>query len=1037
MVDNKADYFNPSVFDTVGADEFNAEKTPTDPSFFQTLGASLRLDNELVSAIAQEKYLSEALDENKSLYSTTDYLGMAKEQGFFGQDLEDFVYVDSDKQFTAVVNQKQSESRDREILENSGAVGVLTDIAVGITNPTTLLTAVVGGPLAIGAKTVGGAVGRGAALGAVESTVSETLLQQSQLDRPLEESYFAVGTTTLLSGLLSGVGQAAINGTERRLKRKISKSVDESRANLLDGTEALPESYTDQAQFLAGRSASAAEAGPSLEELALVGSDTRIGRLIQQNPIARKVSPVFELAAAGSRTARDALFKLVDSPLSTKGTEAGIARQQSAEAISVGKHQRFEADVTVALQNNYRDYKRAIATTDSPRVSEQQFSQEIGRAMHLGDDLTQTDLPESAWPQAQKAMQRIRQKQQELEKELIELEMLPKNVSPVNAKSYMFTRWNPERIMGNEELWNQKLDDYFRVEFDKIRKELIEENSDEARNLLETKYRDDDAIRRDFVDEMTTSITRKIRGLDNRLQMLDYIDKDAGPLRKRGFTIPIDREMTEFMDTDVVDTMSKMSRLAYGRIGLKRTFGDDDLEDVIDKVSQDYEVLRTQAKDQKARNKLAKEQARVEQTIEQLWELNLGTFKTSSLNPDGFLRRASNFARNYNFLRFMGGRVLSSLPDAAMPIFVHGLSNVYGDSLKPLVKALKDPKLRQALRETKEEVGDFAIAMEHVLNARNQELYNLSDPYVRGSGIERLTESATAAMSKYSGANWWDNTMKTFAHIAGHQRLMRVSRMKKFADKDLQFFAKFGLDADDLREVGRLSRKHGSDTEGIQMSGMDRWENQGLRDKVETALWSINRSTILTKGFADAPIFTNTEAGKLITQFMSHVFASNHRILAVAAQNPRNAGMMFGLASMASLGMMVEVLKAYEVGREPSTDPVDLIVAGVDRSGIASVPMYVRGLGQKFGVDPLSFMGATAPSRYAQFGLESQLLGPTVSTLQDVRDFSMAASDIVSGEELSASKVKNLTTNLLPFATLPGVKSALAEAKRTIDEEFK
>lgn len=1072
MVDNQADYFNPSIYTSVTKEDYNPKVPPKDPSFFKTLESSFRLNNEFVSELAQTEGLREALDPNKKFSSEVNYLNVAKENGYSGQQLEAFSFVDSEKQYNAVVSQIEREEFDREVQANAGlGYNLMADLVSGSTNPSTMVLGLLAGPAAFAGKSYLQTAGKVAALNAFDTAVIEVGLHQSQLTRTGEESQYAVGAATLLGGVLGGVGKKAALAVEAKRARKLTEAVDEIRNNALDLGKDAPETATDLVGLVGGGNISAARVGElSDAELTLAYLDKPIIKALLGNKAARTLVPFLDTMQMQSRKVREATLRLVSSPLATEGTEAGLGKVIPAEAYK-GRFLRYEAEIRDAGHTGYKQYVRANAENGTPKVSQDKFFEEIGRAMHLGDDLTQTSLPTSAYEHAAKAMKTMRERQVKLQDELVANGLLPANVKPGNAQSYMFVQWEYDKILQNEELWNKKVISHFEKEFHNIREQLKKDGTPESSKLLDTTFRNDDLVAKDFAEARAFEITEKIKGLGRSQSAFIEYDVDAlrGPLKKRGFNIDIDRDMTQFMNTNAVEGLTRMGKYGHGRLSIDRTFGkkktgrtlvDADgneieelanytFEDLSAEISSEYNTLRQAIRDNEKlveKSKLKKlkelrdEEARAKATLQSWWELNLGTFKSSSLDPDGFWRRASMSIRNFNFLRYMGGRVISSMSDVGMPIFVHGFSNIYGNTLKPLTRALANPEMRKALASVKDEMGDFGLALEHILNARNEELFNLGDPFARRTGFERLLENSTSIMSKYSGANAWDNMMQSAAHLAAHQRLLRVASSKTIKPKDAAFFARFGLGVDDIKAIGKNFAEHGADLDGVRIANTKDWADKALAEKMEAALFQVNRSTLLSKGFADAPIFSNKEAGKLILQFMGHVFASNHRILAVATQlGAKDGAIAQGMATMISMGILVQVIKDLE--KDPRNLPdyqiEDLVMAGIDRSGVASVPMYIRGMAQTAGIDPLAFAGVTAPSKYAEWGSASQYAGAWLGTLDDAIEASRGVSKIVSpGQDASASDIKNMTSRIVPFATMPVIKTMLKEYERAIDREY-
>jgi hypothetical protein len=168
-----------------------------------------------------------------------------------------------------------------------------------------------------------------------------------------------------------------------------------------------------------------------------------------------------------------------------------------------------------------------------------------------------------------------------------------------------------------------------------------------------------------------------------------------------------------------------------------------------------------------------------------------------------------------------------------------------------------------------------------------------------------------------------------------------------------------------------------------------------------------------------------------------------------------------GAAAMISMGMAVYYMKGLSGNFEVSDNPGVWIAEGIDRSGVLSVPMEINnmlegelnraGLGGVYtGLAHAFGDGGALSSRYRfkRDFLGSAILGPTASTVNDVRKVTGAAlaetvatgkaalgvdSDQEVGDAITSGTVGS-AGRLLPFANHPGVKQfmryfAIPEAK--------
>jgi hypothetical protein len=232
-----------------------------------------------------------------------------------------------------------------------------------------------------------------------------------------------------------------------------------------------------------------------------------------------------------------------------------------------------------------------------------------------------------------------------------------------------------------------------------------------------------DADRASYLDELVDDIFAKVTGRAHDGDVPTELKIGArGPLKDRTFNIP-DEMIEKFLDSDVEFVGRRYARLMSADIELTERFGSPDMEGAFDAVRDDYKRLRDAvekgsmdgAAKQKALERLsAREKADI-RDLQGVRDIIRGHYRPEI--PHTTWARIGRAANAFNYMRALGGVVISSLTDAVRPAMVHGLNAYMGQAIRPLVKNLDAVKLSKS-----EAVKAGAIA-ERVLASRLATLY--------------------------------------------------------------------------------------------------------------------------------------------------------------------------------------------------------------------------------------------------------------------------------------------------------------------------
>ncbi|MFN3247687.1 hypothetical protein [Roseibium album] len=516
-----------------------------------------------------------------------------------------------------------------------------------------------------------------------------------------------------------------------------------------------------------------------------------------------------------------------------------------------------------------------------------------------------------------------------------------------------------------------------------------------------------------------------------------------GPLKGRTLHIP-DEMIEEFLENDMEMIARKYVRQMGSEVELTRNFGRADLKEQLDEIKTEYKELRAAAKDQKEVQRLTNKETADVANLEAFRDMLRGTYRAGE--ERSAWSAMTRLALSWNYIRLLGGVLLSSFPDVANVATRQGLRSFMDDGLTGLVSGTKAAKIaRQDARE-------WAGIAETVLQTRLAELAELHDPYAAGTAAERLMTNVTSTFSRLTMLDRWNDTLKTIVTLQTGNKVARlvnksltelpdkwgvVGRQSSFAKLDkgeVSYLGKLGVDEGMATRIADQIQKYGVQENGIWGLSLGAWDDTAARRVIGSALSKEADGGVVTPGIADKPLWARSNAGKLAMQFKSFALAAHQRVLLSRLQgNPKHLAefLVFGTA----LGMMVSYLKFiergdFEAANRLTENPGLWLADGFDRTGISTVLMDVSNTAEKVGL-PFGVRTAAQAvagdedrgadvSRFASRNALGALFGPSVGTIQDlVTIASQAANRDVNSQGARA------ITRQIPFGTLPGARTAV------------
>ena len=982
-----------------------------DPSVIEIASALWRQENTIGSFVSQESGLPDGVDDQS--FNPYDYFSEGEKLD--SKFVSHAALADTVDEIEAVRKQYSQETTDRETIQKGGATSFLVGLGVvGLADPINLIP--IGGAVAKTYKAGNSILSAAVTTGSVataSTAVTEAALHQSQLTRTYGESAINLGAAALLGGVLGAGGKALANSLDASAINGIVDSMDvEPKVKTGDDSVLSPEYRATAEQRSVGASQRVADvevSGKAAKGLVkALGFDPLSRTITSDNPFTRIVAN-----------------RLAENPVKMDGDI--VTAVESRAKIHDGKY-------ATALQSHldiYRQYRK-----NGGRLRKRQFNEEVARAMRND---------ESAIPEAMQSANNWRTElYNPIKDDLVELGLLPDDVSVSTAVGYLNRRWDKGRVTSNlpkfidtTAKWLRDEDVRLRDEAAKAEVNIAEATGAERTRLQQIIDRAERKEAKDLADEdyerIAEQIAQRITGTpDGRLPYDWKIGEGSannnlngtvglrGPLKSRTFQIP-DNMVEEFLDNDIEDLGRFYLRNTATDMELVREFGDLDLTIQKKEILDWYTEKQRTAKTDKERIKLKKQADADIRDIVAMRDRMRGVY--AQPDPDNVWVRAGRVSRNLNYMRFMGGVVASSVPDVARIFMAEGIGKTFSKGLLPLARNINSFKVSSA------EAKQYGVGVDALMGGRSQIIADVTDYTQPNTAFERGIQYATDNFGRVNLMDYWTTGVKQL-HAVTMQNSVIDGLLKGKVDKRL---ARLGIDDGNAQAMAAELKKYATKVDGVYLSNARNWDSPELERLWGAAIRKESDRVIVVPG-QEKPLFMSTELGKTIFQFRSFMFASTQR-MTIAALQSQDHNALAGVLMLTSLGMMSYSFKQWDAKREIAEDPVELVIEGIDRSGALGGIMEINNTLEKlssnnFGMRPL--LGVDIPAaRFASRSMSENLLGPTFGSFLDT---SLRVANAGLAEDGWNESDTRALRRLIPYQNLTFIRQAFDRIEKEVGD---
>ena len=235
--------------------------------------------------------------------------------------------------------------------------------------------------------------------------------------------------------------------------------------------------------------------------------------------------------------------------------------------------------------------------------------------------------------------------------------------------------------------------------------------------------------------------------------------------------------------------------------------------------------------------------------------------------------------------------------------------------------------------------------------------------------------------------------------------------------------------------------------DGVRLANTKDWKNRDLAKSFLAILKSQTDDVILTPMAGGKPVWSHKWYGRLMTQYLSHMFESTGVVL-LSDLTRREARLLHGALMSVALGGMVYVIKQHTLGRPEKIawdNPAKFLFHAFDRSGLLGVLGEINSKFENLSGGRLSVQALGGfPTNSYHYRTPFSVLGPTAGLGEDlVKLFSeIAEPGHIGATTVGRSKRMIVGQNLWylsPAATAmeKGIKKWVTQRRRLFNKEQK
>jgi len=438
-------------------------------------------------------------------------------------------------------------------------------------------------------------------------------------------------------------------------------------------------------------------------------------------------------------------------------------------------------------------------------------------------------------------------------------------------------------------------------------------------------------------DQLTNEITSKIIASPDGRVAYDYqigenssgnlAIKDkafsselGGAFSARAFLIP-DEFVEDFLINDLEELAFRYLQNVAPKLEFYKAFGSLDAGKQISDIEKSWtNIIKNAPKEE--RIKLGREKNRnVKDLKTQIQRLN-GTFNIS--DPSNPVARFTSAAKNWAYMRLMGGVVPSSVMDITRIFTAEGIVKTFSNGIVPLIKNLKTYKIAAEDSRAYIQGTNAVIGRAEVLADINY----MTQPITK---FEQFLQSGAKKFSSINLMNSWTRFIKGLHGVVAQTRIAD-ELISGVYDPRLK---QLGISESDAPAIAEQIKKYGYKKDGVWVINVSEWDRSDLALKWMGALRKESDRVIIMPG-QEKPAYMSKDVGSTLFQFQSFNQSATIRMTASMLQR-QDKHIIEGMMTMLPVGFLIYAFKEWNAGRELSDDPKVWVAESIDRTGMLGV----------------------------------------------------------------------------------------------------
>jgi hypothetical protein len=534
--------------------------------------------------------------------------------------------------------------------------------------------------------------------------------------------------------------------------------------------------------------------------------------------------------------------------------------------------------------------------------------------------------------------------------------------------------------------------------------------------------------------DAATQIKNSIMSSNGRFAQFDMLDSIPGFRKHRMLDIPYEQK-SKFLEQNVENIADRYLRGVVPDIELTRAFGSKNFQDIwapINRELDDFEAhLSTRTVDEKGKPVTPEKREKMLQEFQAIRTSYANQFaalidrlrfqRGMPDDPNDIGYRVGRTFINSNVATMMGSAAVTSISDAARPVFMYGMNRVFRESWAPFLKGLVDESAAKQSEHVIRALRYVGIGVESYSGARATAMLDIYQTVGMQSKGERAVEWMAQMTPKVALFGPQTDINKFIAgRVAMGEFLSSIQSVMEGTSTEAQrtILARNGLDANYIRRIwNELQSPEGATKyDGLLLPNVENWTDMEAVRAWSAAMMRESDNTIIRPGLERALYSDANILGRLLFQFRSFTMAANSKMLMSGLQQRDMAlyhvvqGTTFSLA-LGALSYYTWAMTAGERQREEMRNASWQLWMdqALYRSGILGIFSEAQSIGSNIpATRPFTTLSSEQlPGRRAS-SVMGAVFGPTFGKIEDI-------AGVLVGMDQPTEGTLNTARKLVPY----------------------